>query len=170
MRLAGDDLPIFVALQPDVSDVITRFQVLAEYRLGLVGVVTEYGGVADNPAVGVLDLNRSRIAGRHRIDVGDQFWFVENPPFLIGKDAVIGEVFFPRRLIAGNEGVVKLLGATDQFVLGNRNIRGMGEGNGGEKANEREFHKAEVRSKKEAGKVRRKKEKLGRTREVRSKN
>src|SRR5439155_25967278 len=94
-----------------------------------------------NPALGVLDFNRSRIAGRHRIDVGDQFWFVENPPFLIGKDAVIGEVFFPWRLIAGNEGVVKLLGATDQFVLRNRNIRGASDGCGEEKCNEREFHK-----------------------------
>ena len=35
MCLAGNDLPIAVALQPGVSDVITRFQVLAKYRLGL---------------------------------------------------------------------------------------------------------------------------------------
>ena len=33
MCLAGDDLPIAVALKPRVSDVITRFQILAEYRL-----------------------------------------------------------------------------------------------------------------------------------------
>src|SRR5205807_8334525 len=140
MCLAGDDLPVAVALEPGVSDVITRLQVLAEDRLRLVGVVTEYGGVADNPALGVLDLNRSGIPGRHRVDVGDQFWFIENAPFLVGEDAVLCEVFFPWRLIAGNDGVVKLLGATDQFVLRNGNIRGAGEGYGEEKCNEREFH------------------------------
>lgn len=146
MCLAGDDLPIAVALQLGVSDVIPRFQILAEDRLGLVSVVTQYGGVADNSALGVLDLNRSGIPGRHRGDVGDQFRFVEKAAFLVGKDAVVGEIFFPRCLIAGSDGVVKLLGATDQFVLRNRSIRGMGKGNGGEKANEREFHKAEVRT------------------------
>ena len=45
MCLTGDDLPIAVALKPRVSDVITRFQILPEDRLGLVGVVTEYRGV-----------------------------------------------------------------------------------------------------------------------------
>src|SRR6476620_3551193 len=139
MCLAGDDLPIAVALEPGVSDVITRFQVLAKDGLGLVSVVTEYGGVADNSALGVLDLNRSRIAGRQRSDVGDQFWFVEKAPLLVGKDAVVGKIFFPRRLIAGNDGVVKLLSATDQFVLRDWNICGAGEAYDGEKCNDREF-------------------------------
>ena len=57
MCLAGDDLPIAVALEPSVSDVITRFQVLAEDRLGLVRVVTEYGRVANDPALGVYDFD-----------------------------------------------------------------------------------------------------------------
>jgi len=122
MRLAGDDLPIAVALQPGVSDVITRFQVLAEDRLGLVSVVTEDGSVTDNPALGVLDLDGSRISGRQRRDVADQFWFVENAAFLVGEDAVVGEVLFPRRLVAWNDSVVKLLSPTDQFVLRNWNI------------------------------------------------
>src|SRR5207249_9177248 len=113
MCLAGDDLPIAVALEPGVSDVITRLQVLAEDRLGLVSVVTEYGGVANNPALGVLDLNRSGIPRRHRGDVGDQFRFVEKASLLVGEDAVVGEVFFPRRLIAGNDGVVEFLSAMD---------------------------------------------------------
>src|SRR5207249_7370856 len=140
MCLAGDDLPIAVALEPGVSDVITRLQILAEDRLGLVGVVTEYGGVADNPTLDVLDLNRSGIPCRHRRDVGDQFWFVEKASLLVGEDAVLCEIFFPRRLIAGDDGVVKLLCAMDQFVLCDRNIRSAGDGYGGEKCNEREFH------------------------------
>src|SRR4029077_1265515 len=106
MRLAGDELPIAVALQPGVGDVITRFQVLAEDRLGLVSVVTQDGSVIDNPALGVLDLDGSRISGRQRRDVGDQFWFVENASFLVGEDAVVGEVLFPRRLFAWNDGCV----------------------------------------------------------------
>jgi hypothetical protein len=132
MCLARDDLPIAVALQPGVSDVITRFEVLTEDRLGLVGIVTEYGDVADNPALRVLDLNGSRLPGRQTGNVGDQVWLVENASFLVGEDAVVGEVFFPRRLITGSDGVVKLLSATGQFVLRNRNIRGAGQGYGGE--------------------------------------
>jgi hypothetical protein len=141
MCLAGDDLPVAVALQPRVSHVITRFQILAEDRLGLVSVVTKNGGVADNPALRVLDLNCSRIPGRHRRDVGDEFWFVEKATFLVSEDAVVSEVFFPRRLIAGNDGIVKFLSATHQFVLCNPNIRWVDEGYCGEKCNEREFHK-----------------------------
>jgi hypothetical protein len=114
-------------LRAGVSDVITRFQVLAEDRLGLVSIVTEYGSVADNPALCVLDLNCSRVPGRHRGDVGDQLWFVENSSFLVGEDAVVGEIFFLRRLIPRNDGVVKLLNATDQFILHNRSIRGAGQ-------------------------------------------
>ena len=55
MCLTGDDLPIAVALKPGVSDVITRFQILAEDRLGLVRVVTEYRGVPNDPALSVLE-------------------------------------------------------------------------------------------------------------------
>ena len=160
MRLAGDDLPIAVALQPGVSDVITRLQALAEHRLRLVSVVTEYGGVADNSALGVLDLNRSGIPGWHRVDVGDQFWFIENAPLLVGEDAVFGEVFFPRRLIAGSGGVVEFLSATDQFVLSDGNIRGAGEGYGEKRCNEREFRKTKK-------KVRRRIKKLGTSYRVR---
>ena len=137
MRLAGNDLPIAVALQPRVSDVITRFQVLAEDRLGLVSVVTQNGSVADNPALSVLDLDGSRISGRQRRDVGDQFWFVENAAFLVGEDAVVGEVLFPRRLVAWNDSVIKLLGPTDQFVLRNWNIGRVDESYGVEKCNQR---------------------------------
>ena len=100
MCLTGDDLPITVALKPRVSDVITRFQILAEDRLGLVRVVTEYRGVPNDPALSILDLNRSGISGWQRRDIGDQLRFVENAPFFVGKDAVFGEIFFPWRLIA----------------------------------------------------------------------
>ncbi len=114
---------------------------MAEDCLGLVSVVTEYGGVANDPALGVLDLNRSRIAGRQRFDVRDQFWFIEKATLFVGKDAVVGEIFLPRRLMGGNEGVVKLLSATDQFVLRNRKVCDAGEGYGSEKCSEHEFHK-----------------------------
>ena len=40
MCLTGNDLPIAIAFQPGVSDVIVRFQILAEDCLGLVRVVT----------------------------------------------------------------------------------------------------------------------------------
>src|SRR4029077_5513021 len=92
MRLAGDDLPIAVALQPGVGDVITRFQVLAEDRLGLVSVVTEDGSVTDKPVLGVPDLDGSRISARQPCDIALQFWLVENAAFLVGEDAVVGEV------------------------------------------------------------------------------
>ncbi len=137
MRLAGDNLPIAAALQPGVGDVITRFQVLAEDRLRLVSVVTQDGSVTDNPALGVLDLDGSRISGRQRRNVADQFWFVENAAFLVGEDAVVGEVLSPRRLIAWNDGVVKLLSPTDQFVLRNWNIGRVDESYGVEKCNDR---------------------------------
>src|SRR5215831_5093073 len=140
MCLTGDDLPIAVALKPRVSDVITRFQILTEDCLSLVRVVTEYRGGADNSALGVLNLNRSGISGRQRCDIGDQLWFIENAPLLVGEDAVLGEIFFPRRLISRHHCVVKLLSASDQFVLRNRNICGAGESYGRKERDEREFH------------------------------
>src|SRR5206468_10708583 len=62
MCLAGDDLPIVVALKPCVGDVIPRFQVLAEDRLGLVRVITQYCCVPNDPALGVPTLERSGIS------------------------------------------------------------------------------------------------------------
>ena len=56
MCLAGDDLPISIALKPGVSDVITRFQILAEDRLGLVRIVTEYRGVPNDAAMSIFNL------------------------------------------------------------------------------------------------------------------
>src|SRR5262249_17693338 len=141
MCLAGDDLPIAVALKPRVSDVITRFQVLAEDRLGFVSVVTEYCGVSNDPALSVLNLNRSGISRWQRCDVGDQLRFIEKAPFLIGEHRVLGEMFFPWRLIAGYQGIVQLLGASHQFVLGNRNVCGADDSCEGKKSNEhKSFH------------------------------
>jgi len=64
MCLTGDDLPIAVALKPRVSDVITRFEILAEDGLGFVSVVTDYRCVPNDPGLSVLNLNRSGISGR----------------------------------------------------------------------------------------------------------
>ena len=120
---------------------ITRLQILAEDRLGLVSVVTEYRCVPDDPALNIFDFNRSGVSGRQRCDVCDQLWFVEKASFFIGEDAVVGEIFFPRRLIARNHRVVKLLSASDQFVPRNGNICSADDGCSGHK-NEREvFHK-----------------------------
>ena len=141
MCLAGDDLPIAVALKPCVSDVITRFQILTEDRLGLVRVVTEYRGIPNDAALSVLDLNRSGISGWERCDVGDQLRFIEKASFLVGEHAVVGEMFFPGCLIAGYQGIVQLLSASDQFVLRNRNICGADNGCNGQKFDERELHK-----------------------------
>src|SRR5262245_48480124 len=142
MCLTGDDLPITVALKPRVGDVITRFQILAEDCLGLVRIVTEYRGVPNDSALNVLNLNCSGISSRQWRDVGDQFRFVENATVLVGEDAVVGEIFFPRLLFAGHERVVKLLSAPDEFVLRNGNIGGTDDGCSGQKFNERElFHK-----------------------------
>ena len=121
---------------------ITRSQILAENCLAFVGFVTQYRGVPNDPALSVLDLNRSGISGRQRCDVGDQLRFVEKASFLVGEDAVVGEIFFPRRLIARHDRIVKLLSASDQFVLRNGNICSADDGCSGQKFNERElFHK-----------------------------
>src|SRR5262249_20702863 len=130
------------ALKPRVGDVITRFQILAEDCLGLVRIVTEYRGVPNDSALNVLNLNCSGISSRQGRDVGDQLWFVENASFLVREDAVVGKIFFPRRLIAGHHRIVKLLTASNQFVLRNWNIRSADDGCSGQKFNERElFHK-----------------------------
>src|SRR6476469_472761 len=143
MRLTGNDLPIAIALKPGVSDVITCFQILAKDGLGLVSVVTEYRGVPNDPALSVLNLNRSGISRRQRCDVGDQLWLVENVAFFVGEDAVVGEMFFPGPLIAGHQRIVKLLSASDQFVLCNGNISSADNGCSGQKFYERQFHNKE---------------------------
>src|SRR5262249_25081112 len=141
MCLAGDDLPIAVALKPGVSDVITRLEILSKDCLLFVEVVTEYGGVPNDSALSVLNLNRSGISGRQRGDIGDQLRFVENASFLVGEDAVVSEIFFPRRLVAGRDRIVKLLSATDQIVLRYGNICGADDDCSGQKFNDRDlFH------------------------------
>jgi hypothetical protein len=116
MCLTGDDLPITVALKPRVNDVITRFQILAENRLRFVRVITKNRGVPNDPALSVFDLDRSRISSRQRCDIRNQFRFVENASFFVAEDAVISEMFFLRRLVAGYEGIVKLLRAASCFM------------------------------------------------------
>ena len=124
MGLAGDDLPLVVAAQPGVGDVITRFHVLTEDGFGFVGAVTQNGGVANDPADDVVDLNRAGISRWQRSDVGHEFLFIERAPFLVGESAIVGEIFFSRRLVSRNNRVVEFLGAPDEFVLSNRRIGG----------------------------------------------
>src|SRR5436309_7499983 len=106
MCLTRNDLPIAVALKPRVSDVITRFQLLAEDRLDLVRIVTEYRRVPNDPALGVFNLDRSGISSWQRCDVGNQLRFVENASFLVGEEAVAGEIFFPRLLVPRHDCIV----------------------------------------------------------------
>ena len=141
MCLAGNDLPIAVALKPGVSDVITRFQILAEDCLGLVRIVTEYRCVPNDAAMSIFNSNRSRVTGREGGDVGDQLRFIEKASFLVSEHAVVGEMFLPRSLIAGYQGIVELLRASDQFFLGNRYVSGAGYRCEGKESKEHEFHK-----------------------------
>jgi len=137
MCLTGDDLPITVALKPGVSDVITRFQVLAEDRLALVSIVTEYRGVPNDPALNVLDLIVPEYPVGSGVTSATSFGLSKTRPFSSAKDTVVGEIFFPRRLIAGHNRIVKLLSVSDQFVLRNGNICGADDGCSGQKFNER---------------------------------
>jgi hypothetical protein len=113
---------------------------LTEDRLSFVSVVTQYGGVPNDPALSVLNFDCSGISGRQRRDVSDEFCFVENAAFFVSENAVLGEIFFPRRLISGHNRVVKLLSATDQLFLRNRNVRGADDGCGRKECDECEFH------------------------------
>src|SRR5438477_9554193 len=79
-----------------------------------------------NPALDIANFNRPGITSGHRGDVSDELGFIEGPPLLVGEDAVVGEIFFPSRLVSGHDGIVQLLCATDEFVLGDRCICGMG--------------------------------------------
>ncbi len=123
---------------------VTRVQLLTEDRFGFAEVVAQDSGIADDPALDVGDLNRAGIPSRHWGDVGDELGFVEGPAFLIGKNAVVGEIFFPRRLVSGHDRVVELLCATDELVLGDRHICCMGE-RGCKDDDEHKFHNAKHR-------------------------
>ena len=123
---------------------------MAEDGFGFIGVVAQNAGVADDSALDVVDLDGAGISRRHWCDVGNEFGFIEGPAFLVGEDAVVSEIFFPRRLVAGHDGVVKLLGATDEFVPGDRYICAAGE-RGYEDDDEQKFHNAKQRGKGELG-------------------
>src|SRR5262249_28878918 len=141
MCLTGDDLPIAVALKPRVSDVIARFEILTEDCLALGRVITEHGSVPNDPAVNVMDLDRSGVSSRQRCEVGDQLWLSEKASFLVGKHAIVCEMFSPRGLVAGHQRIVQLLSASDQFVLCNGNVFSADDRCSGHKTNERELHK-----------------------------
>ena len=99
--LTGDDLPFAVAPQPRVDAVITCRQILAEDGFGFIGVVAQNGGIADNPALNVADLNRARISGRQWRDVGDELGFIEGAAFFVGEDAVVAKYFFQGAWLPG---------------------------------------------------------------------
>ena len=122
--LAGDDLPITVAPEPGVGDVIMRLQILTEDGFGFVRVVTQNGRVANDPADDVLDLDGAGISRRQRGDVGDEFGFIERPPLFVGESAIVGEIFFPGRLVSGDDRVVKFLGAMDELGFRDRCVGG----------------------------------------------
>ena len=61
-------LPLLNYTTTEMAGALERL--LAEDRFGLVSVVTEYRCVPNDPALSVLNLNRSGISGRQRCDVG----------------------------------------------------------------------------------------------------
>src|SRR5438309_9379861 len=108
MRLAGDDLPIAVAPQPGIDNMITRPQMLAKNRLRLVSVVTKDGHVIVNPTLHLLEFDRTRISGWHRRDIRNELGLILGASFFIGKNRIVGEILLPRSLIAGKHGVIQL--------------------------------------------------------------
>src|SRR6478736_10151550 len=118
MRLAGDDLPIAVAPQPGIDNMITRLQILDKNRLRLVSVITKDGHVIVNSTLYLFDFDRTGISRWHRRDIRNKLRLVHGASFFISKNGIFGEILLPRNLIADNHGVVQLLSSPDQFGLG----------------------------------------------------
>src|SRR5438477_11795537 len=72
MRLAGDDLPIPVASQPGIGNMITRSQLLAKDCLSLVSVVINNRHAIVNPTLYMLEFDRTGISGWQRRDIRNQ--------------------------------------------------------------------------------------------------
>ena len=121
MCLAGDDLPIVVALKPCVSDVIACGEILAEDRLLFVQVVIEHGCIAGESALGLVDLDGAGISIGQWCDVRNKFHLVQCAPFLVGKNAIVRKIFSKGRRISGAKSVVKFLCAANKFSLRNGN-------------------------------------------------
>ena len=68
-------------------------------------------------AFGLRDFDRARITFRQRRNVGNQLRLVEAAALFVGKDAIVGEVFLPRFLIAWYYCVEKFLGAANKLLL-----------------------------------------------------
>src|SRR5437899_4684590 len=144
MGLAGDDLPIAVPPQPGIHNMIARAQILAKDRLRLVSIVTKDGHVIVNPTLHLFDFDRTGISCWHRRDIRNELALIHGTSFFIGKNGIVGEILLPRSLIARNDGVVQLLGSSDQFGLANGcvSLRGGYEISTAEKDKEdgEEFH------------------------------
>src|SRR5947208_1484561 len=119
MRLAGDDLPIPVASQPGIGNMITRAQILAKDCLSLVSVVTKNRHVIVNPTLYMLEFDRTGISGWQRRDIRNQLELIHGASFFIRENGIVGEILLPGSLVAGNYGVVQLLRSPNQFVLTN---------------------------------------------------
>jgi hypothetical protein len=57
----------------------------------------------------------------------DQLRDYESASFFVGESAIVGEIFFPRSLVSGNNRVVKLLGAPDEVGFRDRRLGGTKE-------------------------------------------
>src|SRR5207253_7598416 len=86
-----------------------------EDGFGFVGVVTQNGRVANDPADDFVDLDGAGVSRRERGDVGDQFGLIESAAFLVGEGAIVSEIFFPRRLVSGNNRVVECWRSPDEL-------------------------------------------------------
>ena len=119
MGLAGDDLPIPVASQPGIGNMITRAQILTKNCLSLVSVVTKNRHVIVNPTLYTLEFDRTGIPGWQRCDIRNQLGLIHGASFFIRENGIVGEILLPGSLVARNDGIVQLLRPPNQFVLGN---------------------------------------------------
>src|SRR5205823_10925058 len=86
MRLAGDDLPITVAPQPGVGNMITRAQLLAKSRLRLVSVVAKNSHVIVNPTLDAIEFDRAGISSWQRRDIRNQLGLIHSTSLFIREN------------------------------------------------------------------------------------
>src|SRR5438132_13265778 len=91
MCLAGGDLPITVAPQPGVGNMITRAQLLAKNRLRVVSVVAKNGRVIVNTTLDLIEVDRAGISSLRRRDIRNQLGLILTTTIFIVVSGIIGE-------------------------------------------------------------------------------
>ncbi len=88
---------------------ITRVQFLPENRFGFLRVVAQHCRVRRDATLRLGHFDRARVALGQRLEVGDQFRFVEVAAFLVVKDAIVRIIFLPRRLVSRRHRIKEFL-------------------------------------------------------------